>query len=139
MEKTLIITPSRCTACRTCELACSFKHAGKHGPGIPRLDQLGGHSYRGTGLFPQGSRWMFPFDDELTRMVDLQKVGCAVSRQLRLQLLFWPHQDNLYLFVANTLHSSSDHFCRGIISAHGINGNAYSSISCQLASFADPH
>ena len=26
MEKALIITPSRCTACRTCELACSFRH-----------------------------------------------------------------------------------------------------------------
>ena len=28
MGKTLIITPSRCIACRTCELACSFVHAG---------------------------------------------------------------------------------------------------------------
>jgi carbon-monoxide dehydrogenase iron sulfur subunit len=37
MEKTLIITPSRCTACRTCELACSFKHAGKRGIGISRI------------------------------------------------------------------------------------------------------
>ena len=37
MEKTLVITPSRCTACRTCELACSFKHAGRNGPGIPRI------------------------------------------------------------------------------------------------------
>ena len=37
MEKTLIITPSRCTACRTCELACSFKHADKSGPGISRI------------------------------------------------------------------------------------------------------
>jgi len=37
MQKTLIITPSRCTACRTCELACSFKHAGKDGLGIARI------------------------------------------------------------------------------------------------------
>jgi len=37
MEKTLVITPSRCTACRTCELACSFKHVGPHGLGISRI------------------------------------------------------------------------------------------------------
>ncbi len=38
MEKTLIITPTRCTACRTCELACSFRHARKGGgPGISRI------------------------------------------------------------------------------------------------------
>lgn len=37
MEKTLIITPSRCTACRTCELACSFKHVGPRGLGISRI------------------------------------------------------------------------------------------------------
>jgi len=37
MQKTLVITPSRCTACRTCELACSFRHAGKDGPGVPRI------------------------------------------------------------------------------------------------------
>ena len=37
MQKTLLITPSRCTACRTCELACSFKHAAKGGPGISRI------------------------------------------------------------------------------------------------------
>jgi Fe-S-cluster-containing hydrogenase component 2 len=38
MQKTLIITPSRCTACRTCELACSFRHAGDHGTaGISRI------------------------------------------------------------------------------------------------------
>ncbi len=36
-NKVLTITPSRCTACRTCELACSFSHAGKSGPGIPRI------------------------------------------------------------------------------------------------------
>ena len=37
MAKTLIITPSRCTACRTCELACSFKHQESGQPGIPRI------------------------------------------------------------------------------------------------------
>ena len=25
--KTLVVTPSRCIGCRTCELACSFRHA----------------------------------------------------------------------------------------------------------------
>jgi carbon-monoxide dehydrogenase iron sulfur subunit len=37
MQKTLMITPSRCTACRTCELACSFRHAGAGGLGIARI------------------------------------------------------------------------------------------------------
>lgn len=37
MQKTLVITPSRCTACRTCELACSFKHQSVHGPGLSRI------------------------------------------------------------------------------------------------------
>ena len=37
MQKTLIITPSRCTACRTCELACSFKHMGPQGLGVSRI------------------------------------------------------------------------------------------------------
>ena len=37
MHKTLIITPSRCTACRTCELACSFKHPVGSGPGMSRI------------------------------------------------------------------------------------------------------
>jgi len=36
-EKTMIITPSRCTACRTCELACSFQHSVNGKPGIPRI------------------------------------------------------------------------------------------------------
>lgn len=31
MQKTLIITPGRCIGCRTCELACSFKHAPEKG------------------------------------------------------------------------------------------------------------
>jgi Fe-S-cluster-containing hydrogenase component 2 len=35
--KTFTITPSRCTACRTCELACSFEHAGPDGLGISRI------------------------------------------------------------------------------------------------------
>ena len=37
MEKTLNITPSRCIACRTCELACSFKHMSKGVLGISRI------------------------------------------------------------------------------------------------------
>jgi len=37
MEKTLIITPSRCMACKTCELACSFKHTAQGKPGIARI------------------------------------------------------------------------------------------------------
>lgn len=37
MERTLIITPSRCTACKTCELACSFKHVGVDGLGPSRI------------------------------------------------------------------------------------------------------
>ena len=37
MHKTLTITPSRCIACKTCELACSFRHAGDKGLGISRI------------------------------------------------------------------------------------------------------
>ncbi len=37
MLKTLTITPSRCIACRTCEMSCAFKHAGKSGLGISRI------------------------------------------------------------------------------------------------------
>jgi len=37
MEKTLTITPTRCIACKTCELACSFKHAGQGELGISRI------------------------------------------------------------------------------------------------------
>lgn len=37
MQKTLLITPSRCTACRTCELACSFKHQRNLSPGQSRI------------------------------------------------------------------------------------------------------
>lgn len=37
MHKVLKITPSRCTSCRTCELACSFRHAAKGGLGVSRI------------------------------------------------------------------------------------------------------
>ena len=37
MQKTLVITPSRCTACRTCELACSFKHSTAGEMGMARI------------------------------------------------------------------------------------------------------
>jgi len=37
MQKTFTITPSRCTACRTCELACSFRHASNGKMGISRI------------------------------------------------------------------------------------------------------
>ncbi|MBU0640977.1 MAG: 4Fe-4S dicluster domain-containing protein [Planctomycetes bacterium] len=37
MQKILTITPSRCTACRTCELACVFKHATAGRLGIARI------------------------------------------------------------------------------------------------------
>ena len=37
MGKILTITPSRCTACRTCELACSFKHIRDGAFGISRI------------------------------------------------------------------------------------------------------
>jgi Fe-S-cluster-containing hydrogenase component 2 len=37
MQKTFTITPTRCTACRTCELACSFKHSGPGGMGVSRI------------------------------------------------------------------------------------------------------
>ncbi|MBI4702553.1 MAG: 4Fe-4S dicluster domain-containing protein [Deltaproteobacteria bacterium] len=28
LSRRLYVTPSRCTACRTCELACAFRHSG---------------------------------------------------------------------------------------------------------------
>jgi len=37
MPKTLIVTPDRCTACRTCELACSFRHGRPQEPAVPRI------------------------------------------------------------------------------------------------------
>ena len=37
MLKTLIVTPDRCTACRTCELACSFRHGRPKAPAVPRI------------------------------------------------------------------------------------------------------
>lgn len=36
-EKVLVVTPDRCTACRTCELACSFRHGEPNLPAIPRI------------------------------------------------------------------------------------------------------
>jgi Fe-S-cluster-containing hydrogenase component 2 len=42
MDKTLIVTPNRCTACRTCELACSFRHGQPKAPAIPRLRAFDG-------------------------------------------------------------------------------------------------
>jgi Fe-S-cluster-containing hydrogenase component 2 len=36
-RKTLIITPDRCTACRTCELACSFRHGEPGKPAATRI------------------------------------------------------------------------------------------------------
>lgn len=35
--KMLVVVPSRCTACRTCELACSFRHGEPSRPAIPRI------------------------------------------------------------------------------------------------------
>ncbi|MCU0726353.1 MAG: 4Fe-4S dicluster domain-containing protein [Planctomycetes bacterium] len=35
--KRLIVTPDRCTSCRTCELACSFRHGAPNRPAVPRL------------------------------------------------------------------------------------------------------
>jgi Fe-S-cluster-containing hydrogenase component 2 len=40
--KTLIVTPSRCTACRTCELACSFRHGRPNRPAVPRIRAFDG-------------------------------------------------------------------------------------------------
>ena len=37
MEKILTITPSRCIACKTCELACSFRYAAEGRLGISRI------------------------------------------------------------------------------------------------------
>ncbi len=35
--KTLVVTPSRCTSCRTCELACAFRHADGGDLGVARI------------------------------------------------------------------------------------------------------
>jgi len=35
--RTLVVTPSRCTACRTCELACAFYHPVRGLPGLSRI------------------------------------------------------------------------------------------------------
>ena len=37
MDKTLTITPHRCTSCKTCELACAMSHADAYGRGIARI------------------------------------------------------------------------------------------------------
>jgi Fe-S-cluster-containing hydrogenase component 2 len=42
MQKTLTVVPSRCTACRTCELACSFRHGRPSAPAVPRLRAFDG-------------------------------------------------------------------------------------------------
>jgi carbon-monoxide dehydrogenase iron sulfur subunit len=35
--KTLLVEPSRCTGCRTCEMACSLYHEGKCSPVLSRM------------------------------------------------------------------------------------------------------
>lgn len=35
--KRYIVTPSRCTACRSCELACAFRHGSMGQPGPTRI------------------------------------------------------------------------------------------------------
>ena len=37
MSKTLVINPDRCTACRICEMVCSFKHHGEVNPAKSRI------------------------------------------------------------------------------------------------------
>lgn len=37
MAKALLIDPDKCTACRACELACSFKHSGEFNPARSRI------------------------------------------------------------------------------------------------------
>jgi len=41
MTKRLLINPSVCTGCRTCELACSLTHQEKNKPGRSRIYPLG--------------------------------------------------------------------------------------------------
>ena len=43
-RKQLVVTPYRCTACRTCELACSFRHGTQNRPAPARIKafDLGG-------------------------------------------------------------------------------------------------
>jgi carbon-monoxide dehydrogenase iron sulfur subunit len=40
--KRLVVTPDKCTGCRTCELACSFTHAVDGKPGRSRIYPLDG-------------------------------------------------------------------------------------------------
>ena len=37
MEKMLVVNPDLCTACRICELVCSFKHHGEFNPAKSRI------------------------------------------------------------------------------------------------------
>jgi Fe-S-cluster-containing hydrogenase component 2 len=37
MSKRLLVTPSRCIGCRTCELACAFSHPAGAAPGLARI------------------------------------------------------------------------------------------------------
>ena len=43
MNKRLIVTPNRCIGCRSCELACSFRHAKK--PGEPAISRIKTYTY----------------------------------------------------------------------------------------------
>jgi len=38
--RTLVVTPSRCTGCRTCELACAISHGEPMRPARPRIRAL---------------------------------------------------------------------------------------------------
>jgi len=40
-SKRLYVTPDRCTACRTCELACSFRHS--QAPVLPSASRITAH------------------------------------------------------------------------------------------------
>lgn len=37
MDQMLVVTPQRCTGCRSCELACAFVHGSMSRPGAPRV------------------------------------------------------------------------------------------------------
>ena len=37
MRKVLVVNPDRCTACRMCELVCSFRHHGEFNPSKSRI------------------------------------------------------------------------------------------------------
>lgn len=40
MGKILMISPDKCTGCRTCEMACSFKHEQEFNPTLSRVTNL---------------------------------------------------------------------------------------------------